>query len=48
MVERSVVRKFDMEQWKALQSRLHLWKQNVGGILEAYKQSMKQQQPVVQ
>jgi len=49
MVERSVVRKFDMEQWKALQSRLHLWKQNVGGILEAYKQSMKQQpQPAVQ
>lgn len=49
MVERSVVRKFDMEQWKALQSRLHLWKQNVGGILEAYKQSLKQQQqPVVQ
>lgn len=49
MVERSVVRKFDMEQWKALQSRLHLWKKNVGGILEAYKQSMKQQQqPVVQ
>jgi len=51
MVERSVVRKFDMEQWKALQSRLHLWKTNVRGILDAYKQSMKmnqQQQPVVQ
>ena len=49
MVERSVVRKFDMEQWKALQARLHLWKQNVGGILEAYKQSLKkQQEPVVQ
>jgi len=50
MVERSVVRKFDMEQWKVLQSRLHLWKQNVGGILQAYKESMKQQQqpPVVQ
>lgn len=49
MVERSVVRKFDMDQWKALQSRLHLWKQNVGGILEAYKQSLnKQEQPVVQ
>jgi translation initiation factor 3 subunit M len=44
MVERSVVRKFDMEQWKALQSRLHLWKQNVGGILDAYKQSLKQPQ----
>jgi len=46
MVERSVVRKFDMDQWKALQSRLHLWKQNVGGILDAYKQSLKQQQQV--
>jgi len=44
MVERSVVRKFDMDQWKALQSRLHLWKQNVGGILEAYKQSLSQQE----
>jgi len=44
MVERSVVRKFDMEQWKALQSRLHLWKQNVGGILDAYKLSLKQPQ----
>jgi len=49
MVERSAVRKFDMDQWKALQSRLHLWKQNVGGILEAYKQSLsKQEQPVPQ
>jgi translation initiation factor 3 subunit M len=44
IVERCVVRKFDMEQWKALQSRLHLWKQNVGGILEAYKESLQQQQ----
>eukprot|EP00980_Cylindrotheca_fusiformis_P009159 scaffold1993_cov107-Cylindrotheca_fusiformis.AAC.3 len=43
IVERCVVRKFDMEQWKALQSRLHLWKQNVGGILEAYKQSQQKQ-----
>mmetsp|Transcript_21180 Transcript_21180/g.50276 ORF Transcript_21180/g.50276 Transcript_21180/m.50276 type:complete len:412 (-) Transcript_21180:186-1421(-) len=55
MVERSVVRKFDMDQWKALQARLHLWKRNVGGILEAYKKSVQQQQqsqqqqePVVQ
>jgi len=39
MVERSVVRKFDMEQWKALQSRLNLWKQNVRGILESFQQS---------
>mmetsp|Transcript_16067 Transcript_16067/g.44430 ORF Transcript_16067/g.44430 Transcript_16067/m.44430 type:complete len:408 (-) Transcript_16067:82-1305(-) len=49
MVERSAVRRFDMDQWRTLQSRLHLWKQNVGGILEAYKQSLsKQEQPVVQ
>merc|ERR1712176_600372 len=49
MVERSVVRKFDIEQWKTLQSRLHLWKQNVGGILKAYKESLKpQQQPIEQ
>jgi hypothetical protein len=39
MVERAVVRKFDMDQWKALQSRLHLWKKNVSGILEAFKQT---------
>lgn len=43
IVERCVVRKFDMDQWKALQSRLHLWKQNVGGILEAYRQSQQKQ-----
>lgn len=39
MVERAVVRKFDIEQWKALQSRLNLWKQNVSGILEGFKQT---------
>jgi translation initiation factor 3 subunit M len=44
IVESCVVRKFDMDQWKALQSRLRLWKQNVGGILDAYKQSLQQQQ----
>lgn len=43
IVERCVVRKFDMEQWKILQSRLRVWKQNVGGILEAYKQSQQKQ-----
>jgi translation initiation factor 3 subunit M len=43
IVERCVVRQFDMDQWKALQSRLHLWKQNVGGILEAYKESQQKQ-----
>ena len=49
IVERCVVRKFDMEQWKALQARLRLWKQNVGGILEAYKQSLHQaKQPAQQ
>jgi hypothetical protein len=42
IIERCVVRKFDVEQWKVLQSRLHLWKQNVGGILAAYKQSLEQ------
>jgi hypothetical protein len=38
MVERYVVRKFDREQWKVLQVRLKAWKQNVGKILDAYKQ----------
>jgi translation initiation factor 3 subunit M len=35
MVERSVVRRFDTEQWKALQGRLRLWKQSVDGVLSA-------------
>jgi hypothetical protein len=39
LVERSIVRKFDIEQWKALQTELTLWKNNVRGILEAFKQS---------
>jgi translation initiation factor 3 subunit M len=39
MVERAVVRRFDMEQWKALQSRLNVWKQNVRDILEGLKQT---------
>jgi hypothetical protein len=39
LVERSVVRKFDMQQWKALQAELTLWKNNIRGILEAFKQS---------
>lgn len=39
MVERSVVRKFDMDQWKALQSQLHLWKTNLKGILDALQQA---------
>lgn len=39
MVERCVVRRFDMEQWKALASRLDSWKQNVGSVLDTLKQS---------
>jgi translation initiation factor 3 subunit M len=39
IVERSVVRKFDTEQWKALQTRLRLWKQSVGSVLAALKES---------
>ena len=38
MVERSVVRRFDTQQWKMLQSRLHSWKKNVGGILQVLKE----------
>lgn len=44
VVERCVVRKFDLDQWKALQSRLHLWKYNVGRILDAYRQTLQNQQ----
>jgi translation initiation factor 3 subunit M len=43
MVERSVVRQFDMKEWKALQERVHLWKKNVRGILDVYKQSLESQ-----
>ncbi|KAG7360048.1 PCI domain containing protein [Nitzschia inconspicua] len=43
MVERSVVRRFDMKEWKALQERVQLWKKNVRGILDAYKQSIQTQ-----
>jgi translation initiation factor 3 subunit M len=39
LVERAVVRRFDEQQWKKLQSRLSLWKQNVGSILAALQQS---------
>lgn len=39
MVERCVVRQFDTEQWKNLQSRLSLWKEHVGGMLETLKQT---------
>ena len=39
IVERCVVRKFDLEQWKGLQNRLKVWKRNVHGILHAYQQA---------
>lgn len=39
MVERSVVRKFDMDQWKSLQSQLQHWKLNLNGILDALQQA---------
>jgi translation initiation factor 3 subunit M len=37
-VERCVVRKFDVEQWKSLQRKLTAWKDHVGDILAALKQ----------
>jgi translation initiation factor 3 subunit M len=40
LVERCVVRKCDIEQWRALQARLHLWRDNIGEVL---KQAMKAQ-----
>uniref|UniRef100_A0A7S1VVU9 Eukaryotic translation initiation factor 3 subunit M n=1 Tax=Grammatophora oceanica TaxID=210454 RepID=A0A7S1VVU9_9STRA len=48
MVERAVVRKFDMAQWKALQEQLQLWKANVEGILGAFEQQAAAAQPSVQ
>jgi hypothetical protein len=39
LVERSIVRKFDKEQWRTLQAELTLWKNNIRNILEAFKQS---------
>jgi translation initiation factor 3 subunit M len=47
IVERCVVRKFDMDQWKVLQGRLHLWKSNVEGILQAYQQASASMQQSV-
>lgn len=46
MVERCVVRKFDMTQWKILQSRLKTWKQNVGGVISGLKQSQNGGAPI--
>jgi translation initiation factor 3 subunit M len=39
MIERCVVRKFDMDQWKQLQSKLTLWRDHVGNVLGALKQN---------
>lgn len=39
MVERCVVRRFGIEQWKILQDRLNLWKKNVKSVLDGLKQS---------
>jgi len=38
MVERCVVRKFGMEQWKIMKERLDLWKKNVKGVLDGLKE----------
>jgi PCI domain. len=43
MVERCVVRRFGMEQWKVLQQRLDVWKKNVKSVLEGLKQSQHSQ-----
>lgn len=43
MVERCVVRRFGMEQWKVLQKRLDVWKKNVKSVLEGLKQSQHSQ-----
>jgi len=39
LVERCVVRKFDMPQWMILQERLKAWKTNVGSILSALEEA---------
>ena len=36
IVERCLIRRFEMSQWTSLQSRLNTWKHNVEGILMAY------------
>jgi len=47
LVERCVaVRKFGMDQWKALQVRLDAWKKNVGGVLAGLKQQQQMGQQV--
>jgi len=39
MVERCVVRKFGLEQWKILQKRLQSWKGNVNNVIQGLKQA---------
>ena len=39
MVEKCVVRRFGMEQWKVLQRRLNEWTRNVRSVVEGLKQS---------
>jgi len=44
VVERCVVRKFGMEQWVSLQTKLNLWKTNVRAVLDGLKESQAQAQ----
>ena len=46
LVERCVVRKFDMPQWKAIQERLRVWKENVGSILKALEEARNSATPI--
>lgn len=39
LVERCVVRRFGIEQWKILQKRIDVWKKNVKDVLEGLKSS---------
>lgn len=41
LVERCVVRKFDLPQWVSLQSRLKAWKESVASILDAMEQAQQ-------
>lgn len=41
IVEKCVVRRFGVKQWKVLQQRLNLWKCNVANVLESLKKSQK-------
>lgn len=39
IVERCVVRKVDMKQWKGLQTKLNSWKKNIQVVLDGLKES---------